>query len=151
MDKIARQEYTELQQGIDRLIGKFGMPKTLKIITQLSGSVAVRKQKDQREKLIATFVISESCKIFEVEDTEVKSKPSKRFKEARMACYYIINQYTQLSYNEIGSYFDQGKFGVYYHITKCKDALSIPKFNKSFVEKHEILDQSVLQFIAKID
>jgi len=68
-----------------------------------------------------------------------------------MASYLIIQQYTGLSYTEIGKHFNQGKFGAYYHINKCRELLSIPKFHKSFVEQFQILEESVLQFIAKIN
>jgi hypothetical protein len=151
MGETAGKEYSDLQQGIDKLIGKFGMSKTIQIIKQLSGTIKVHKQKKQRTKLITTFVISEGFSVFEVEETEPKSKPSKQYKEARMASYYILNQYTELSYNEIGKHFNQGKFGAYYHITKCRETLSIPKFNTSFVEKYEALEERVIQFIAKIN
>ncbi len=151
MEKKAGKEYSDLQQGIDQLIGEFGMPKTIQIIKQLSGSTKVKKQKKQWAKLIMTFVISEAFKTFEVEDTEPKNKLSKQYKEARMASYYILKQYTRLSYNQIGEYFGQQKYGVYYHITKCKEVLSIPQFHKSFVGQFQTLEERVIQFIAKIN
>jgi hypothetical protein len=151
MEKIQGKEYSDLQQGIDKLIGKFGMPKTIKIIRQLSGTIKVREYKKQRIQLITTFVISEGFKIFGVEHKKVNDKTTKEFKEARMASYHILSQYTRLSYSEIAKHFDQGKFGAYYHINKCKEALSVPQFNKSFVGKYETLEENLIQFITKID
>ncbi|TPN87149.1 hypothetical protein [Aquimarina algicola] len=151
MEKIAGKEYSDLQQSIDKLIGKFGMQKAINIIRQLSGTIKVRKNKTQRLKLITVFVISEAFKIFEVEHKEVNGKITKEYKEARMASYHLINQYTRLSYNEIGKYFDQGKFGAYYHIKNCKEILSIPQFNKPFVGRYETLEENLIQFIAQIN
>ncbi|WP_024772921.1 hypothetical protein [Aquimarina macrocephali] len=151
MGETAGKEYSDLQQGIDKLVGKFGVPKTIKIIRQLSGTTKVRKHKNQRIKLITAFVTSEAFKIFEVEHKELNGKLTKQFKEARMASYHILNQFTRLSYNEIGKYFDQGKFGAYYHIKRCKETLSIPQFNKSFVGRYETLEENLIQFIAKIN
>lgn len=152
MEKTTGREYAELQQGMDTLIGKFGVPKTLKIITQLSGTVKARKQKRQLTRLITTFVISEAFKIFEVGDDVVPKDPlSNAYKEARKASYHLLNLYTELSYKEIGKHFNQGKFGAYYHIRKCRESLSLPKYNKPFIARYEVLEENLIEFIAKLN
>lgn len=151
MEKVAGKEYSDLQQSIDKLIGKFGMQKAINIIRQLSGTIIVRKNKTQRLKLITVFVISEAFKIFEVEHKEVNGKITKEYKDARMASYHLISQYTRLTYNEMGKHFDQGKFGAYYHIKNCKEILSVPQFNKPFVGRYETLEENLIQFIAQIN
>lgn len=144
-------EYSELQQYMDQMIGKYGMPKTVKIIRQLSGNFSLKRGRKQRAKLIYTFVVSEAFKVFDVKEKEEKKKLSQSYKDARMACYNLLQLYTDLSYNEIGQQFGHKKFGVYYNIGKCREILSIPKFNKPFVAHYEALEERVIQFIAKIN
>lgn len=151
MENKTRKEYAELQKRVGNLVGKFGMQKAINIIGQLSGTVIVRKNKTQQLKLITVFVISEAFKIFEVEHKEVNGKITREYKDARMASYHLISQYTRLTYNEIGKYFDQGKFGAYYHIKNCKEILSVPQFNKPFVGRYEALEENLIQFIAQIN
>ena len=143
--------YSELQQGIDTLIGKFGMPRTINMIKQLAGTLEIKKEKKQREKLVCTFTVSEAFKVFEVKDTEAKGPPSAAYKSARMAAYHIMNELTDLSYNEMGAYYGHQKYGVYYHLNNCKELLSIPQFHKAFNENYRVLEQRVIQFIAKLD
>ena len=145
------KEFTDLQQGIDQMIGKYGMPKTIKIIRQLSGNLKLKKGRKQRAKLISTFTVSEAFKVFDVKHKKQKGKLTQEYKDARMACYHLLNLYTDLNYNEIGKQFDHQKFGVYYHITKCREILTIPQFNKPFVALYETLEERVIQFIAKIN
>ncbi len=151
MEKVTRKEYSDLQNGIDTLVGKFGMSKAISIIRQLSGTMVISTDKKQHLQLITAFVVSEAFKVFGVTNKEVDGKLTREFKEARMAGYHLLSQYTRLSYKEIGEHFDQGKFGAYYHVKKCKETLSIPRFNKSFAGKYETLEENLLQFIAKID
>ncbi len=151
MENMARKEYAELQQGVDKLVGKFGMTKALKIIDQLSGTSKMRTRQKEQTKLITTFVVSEAFKVFNVTEDLKKKVRSLEYREARMASYHLLNKYTELSYKEIGKQFNQGRFGVYYHVKNCSEFLSIPKFNKSFVSRYEVLEESLIQFITKIN
>ena len=69
-------EYSELQQYMDQMIGKYGMPKTVKIIRQLSGNFSLKRGRKQRAKLIYTFVVSEAFKVFDVKEKVEKQKLS---------------------------------------------------------------------------
>ncbi len=142
---------TELQKGIDTLIGKFGTAKTVKMIKQLAGTLHVKKEKKQREELVYTFTISEAFKVFEVKDIEPEGPPSTSYKEARMAAYHIIDEHTDLSYNQIGKHFAHTKHAVYYHLNNCKEILSVAQFNQKFNENYQVLEQRVIGFIAKLD
>ncbi len=151
MDNIAGEEYAKLQRGLEKLVGKFGIAKALKILDQLSGTTRMRTKKQQQTEVITTYVISEAYKIFGVTDPEKPDRKSKAFREARMAVYHLLIQYTELSYKEIGKIFGQGRYGVYYHMGKCNEILAIPQLNKSFVHNYEAFEEAVMQFIAKIN
>lgn len=150
MEKVMPKGYEELQNGIDRLISKFGITKTVQLIAQLSGTTTIPSQK-QKTALLITFVISESQKIFDWQDRGVKICDDNEYKEGRMACYHIFKKYTDLSYRQMGKHFDQGKRGVLYHVTKCEELLSIPNYHKLFVKKYRLLEEHTLHFIATIN
>lgn len=145
------ENYKDLQQGIDKLIGKFGIKKAIRILRQLSGTSLVKEHSQQQLELITVFVVSEACKVFEVDKKEKEGKLTKEFKQARMAGYHLLSQYTRLSYPELGKHFGQGKFGAYYHIRKCREILSIPQFNKPFVERYKLIEENLIQFMAKMN
>lgn len=151
MENMAGDEYAKLQRGLEKLVGKFGIPKAVKILDQLSGTTKMRTQKKQQTDLIATYVISEACRVFEVANPTAPDTKSKAYREARMAVYHLLSRYTELSYKEIGNMFGQGRYGVYYHAGKCKEILAIPRLNKSFVSNYEVFEEAVIQFIAKIN
>ena len=151
MEKMKGRDYADLQEEIDKLIGKLGMAKTIKVIKQISGTREGKKKVAQKDILIPAFVTSEAFKIFEVVHTKTGKNTSTPYKEARMASYYLMDQYTELSYNEIGKSFQQKKFGVYYHLMKCKDALSLPKMNKTFVSRLTVLEELLIEFLTNIN
>lgn len=151
MENMAAEEYAKLQRGLEKLVGKFGIPKALKILDQLSGTTRMRTRKKQQTDVISTYVISEAYKVFGVIDSKSPDINSKAYREARMAAYHLLIRYTELSYKEIGKMFGQGRYGVYYHTGKCKEILAIPQLNKSFVSKYETFEEAVMQFIAKIN
>lgn len=151
MENMQGEEYAKLQRGVEKLVGKFGIPRALKIIDQLSGTTRMRTKKKERTELITGFAISEAFKVFKVPRPEKPNKNSKAYREARMAVYHVLIRYTELSYKEIGKEFGQGRYGVYYHTGKCKEILTIPQLNKSFVKRYESFEEGVIQFIARIN
>ncbi len=150
MEKVMHKGYEELQKGIDRLISKFGISKTVQLITQLSGTTTIQCKK-QKTTLLITFIISESQKIFDWQHHGVKICDDKEYKEGRMACYHVFKMYTDLSYRQMGKHFDQEKRGVLYHVTKCEELLSIPKYHKLFVKKYRLLEENTIHFMATIN
>ncbi len=148
--EVEKTEYSQLQQGVDKLIGKFGVSKARNIIEQLSSPVKKRTNVKQQSQLITAFIISEASIVFQV-DLLQKEVRSKAYRDARMASYHLLNNYTELSYAEIGKLFNQGRYGVYYHNKNCTELLSIPQFHKRFVTNYQTLETKLLQFIAQIN
>ncbi len=151
MENTLHKGYNELQKGIDLLISKFGISKSVRIIKQLSGDTTFQENKHQKVELLTTFIISESQQIFGWKDPAAKICNDRDYKEGRMACYHVFKMYTDLSYRQMGTHFKQGKRGALYHATKCEELLSIPNYHKSFVKKYRLLEENTIRFIATIN
>ncbi len=143
--------YADLQLGVDRLISKFGISKTLRIMDHLLGNRTLQTSKKQKAQVLTAFIISESKRLYGCEEESLCNENSKEFREARMVAYYLIKKYTNMSYQELGKQFGQSKRAAIHHYQKCKDVLSIPQFHKDFVAIYDVLEENILQFIAKIN
>lgn len=143
--------YSDLQKGIDLLISKFGISKTVRIVKQLSGNASFKNNEKQKVQLLVTFVISESQRLFDIEESPNKKESSKEFQDARMAAYHLIKKYTNMPYPQLGKLFGQSKRAVIYHHHKCEELLSIPRFHRAFTETYTTLEENIIQFIAKIN
>ncbi|WP_242446434.1 hypothetical protein [Nonlabens agnitus] len=68
-----------------------------------------------------------------------------------MACYFLLKKYTDTSYAKIGESFKQSKRAVMYNYHKCDGIFSIPSFYKPFVANLQVLENNVVNFIAKLN
>ena len=143
--------YVDLQHGIDKLISKFGVTKSIRMVNHLLGNTHSRKNEKQKVALLVTFITTESKKLFGCDQSDLDNEGSKECRDAKMTTYYLIREYTDLSYSEIGKIFGQSKRAVIHHHNKCKDVLSIPQFHKSFMETYRTLEGNVIQFLANIN
>ena len=144
-------DYHDLQDSIDNLIGKFGLPKTIEIIDSLTNNTALTTKDKEKTKLLLIFVIAQSIEVFDLKEESFYSSPVQEYREARMSCYYLLKKYTDSSYAKIGENFKQSKRAILYNYHKCDEILSIPQFYKSFVEKFKILENNTINFIAKLN
>ncbi|WP_346881285.1 hypothetical protein [uncultured Algibacter sp.] len=144
-------DYHDLQDSIDNLIGKFGLPKTIEVIDSLTNNTALTTKDKEKTKLLLIFVIAQSIEVFDLKEESFYSSPVQEYREARMSCYYLLKKYTDSSYAKIGENFKQSKRAILYNYHKCDEILSIPQFYKSFVEKFKILENNTINFIAKLN
>ncbi|WP_027393145.1 hypothetical protein [Aquimarina latercula] len=141
--------YADLQTGIDRLISKFGMSKTLGIIRQLTGQKTSEQQQGQRAEVVMAFIISESHRLFDSEMQTPSALVSKEFSDARMTAYHLTKKYTGLSYRQMGKPFGQSKRAVIYHYKNCEEMLSVPQFHKVFIAIYKSVEENVIEFITQ--
>ncbi len=149
MDKDGTKiNYADIQRGVDLLIQRFGMQKTLSIVQVLHSAGTHPVTKKTYSDLIMQFVISESERLFEVEQEPVEE--NKAYADARMAAYHLIKKYTNKSYAQIGKAYGQSKRAVIYHYNSCKEVLELPRMYRDFIETYTNLEENTLQFIAKL-
>lgn len=149
--KKEQPDYSDLQQSVDTLIGKFGLIKTIEVINNLTGNTQLQSSDTQKVKLLLVFVISQSIEIFNLQESQFKESTVQEYRDARMACYFLLKKYTDTSYAKIGENFGQSKRAVMYNYHKCDEILSIPQFYKPFVERYKMLENNVINFIAKLN
>lgn len=143
--------YHDLQNSIDTLVGKFGLKKAIEVVESLSNNTQLITNDSEKFKLLFVYIISQSIEVFQVEEATFYTSTIKEYREARMACYFILKKYTGNSFGIIGEHFRQSKRAVMYHYHKCDEILSIPQYYKDFVQKFKILEDGVINFIAKLN
>lgn len=143
--------YQDLQCSIDALIGKFGLEKTINIVDTLKNNTQLSAKDNHKEKLLLVYVVSRSIEVFNLEEANFYTSPINEYREARMACYFLVKKYTENSFGIIGEHFKQSKRAVMYHYHKCDEILSIPQYYKSFVSQFKVLEDGVINFLAKLN
>lgn len=149
--KKEQPDYSDLQHSVDTLIGKFGLVKTIEVINNLSGNTQLQSSDTQKVNLLLVYIVSQSIQIFNLQETDFYASSIQEYRDARMACYFLLKKYTDTSYAKIGENFKQSKRAVMYNYHKCDEILSIPSFYKPFVAKFKILENNVVNFIAKLN
>lgn len=141
--------YSDLQKSIDNLIGKFGLEQTIYIIETFSdntgGNIEMRKL-----ELIRDYIIGECIQIFNVNKKLFFKSECQKHREARMACYHLLDQYTQSSHSEIAKLLGRKRGSAIYFIQKCKERLSMPDNYRVFITKYKALEGNIICFIAKL-
>ncbi len=150
MDKI-NPDYHDLQSGIDQLLGKFGLPKTLEIIQSLTHNTKLNTKGDEKSKLLLVFLITKSIEVFQLQEDSFYTSTVQEYREARMSCYYLLKKYTDSSYAIIGEQFQQSKRAILYNYHKCEEILTIPQFYKDYMSKFKLLEDHTINFIAKLN
>jgi chromosomal replication initiation ATPase DnaA len=143
--------YSDLQQHIDTLIGKFGLQHSVEVVASLTNNTALSAPDKEKVKLLLVFTISKSIDIFDLMEANFYTSSVQEYREARMACYFLLKKYTDCSYAKIGERFNQSKRAVLYHYHKCDEMLSIPQYYKPFVDKFKLLEHHIINFIAKLN
>lgn len=149
--KKTNYNYHDLQEHIDKLLGKFGLQKTVEVINSLASNTQLTASEEEKSKLLLVFIISQSIEVFDLKEENFYSSTVQEYREARMCCYYLLKKYTDCSYAKIGESFNQSKRAVLYNYHKCDEILSIPQFYKAFVEKYKSLENNTINFIAKLN
>jgi len=96
--KKEQPDYSDLQQSVDMLIGKFGLVKTIEVINNLSGNTQLQSSDTQKVKLLLVYIVSQSIQIFNLQETDFYTSTIQEYRDARMACYFLLKKYTDTSY-----------------------------------------------------
>ncbi len=146
MNKV---NYTTLQQSLDVVLGKIGLPKTVKLLCSFISNSSLSTTQVEKLKLVTTYIISQAIVIFDLNEEEFYDSRIPEYREARMACYHLLKKYTDSSYSKIGERFGLKKRQVLYYHQKCEEMLSISQYYKAFTAKYKDLEELTIEFIAK--
>jgi hypothetical protein len=142
--------YTDLQNCVDALVGKFGLEKSVEIINSFSNNTKIGRKEVRKLKLIKDYIIAETILIFDLDEQNFFQSEVTEYREARMACYHLLNKYTENSHSKIAQTFGKKRGSAFYFIHKCNEILSMPQFYRSFIEKYRGLESSTIHFISKL-
>lgn len=142
--------YSTLQENLDEVIGKIGLCRTIELIKSFINNCSIDVNETEKFKLIATYIISQTIEIFDLNEKEFYTSRIREYREARMACFHLLKQYTDCSYAKIGESFHQKKRNIIYFCQKCDDMLSIPTFFEVFVNRYKTLENRIMLFISKL-
>ncbi len=154
MDKnndILLGDLQRLQEAVNNIVSKVGVEKAVHLFEGIYNNTALSVDKIEKVKYITGFIISQSIAIFNLQEDEFLTSEILEYRQARMACYHLIKQYTDISYAKIGEMFGRKKRSIMYFHNKAKELLSVPQFYRGFSEKHQLLDKATLEFIGKLN
>ena len=150
-NKIVLNDMQRLQQVVNEVVNKVGIEKAVHLFEGIYKNTSITSDKIEKVKLINSFIIARCITIFDLKEDQFLTSDILEYRQARMACYYIIKSYTQLSYAKIGELFGRKKRTIMYFHNKAVELLRVPQFYQRFYEKYQLLDKSTLEFIGKLN
>lgn len=148
--RSANLNYSTLQENLDEVIGKIGLCRTIELVKSFINNCSIDVNETEKFKLIAAYIISQTIDVFDLNEKEFYTSRIREYREARMACFHLLKQYTDCSYAKIGEPFQQKKRNIIYFCQKCNDMLSIPEFFEVFVNRYKTLENRIMLFISKL-
>ncbi len=145
-----KPDYTDLQERVDALVGKFGLEKAVEIIDSFSKNANSSQKHHRKLKLIKDYIIAETIIVFDLDENEFFTSELIDYREARMACYHLLDKYTQNSHAKIAAIFGKKRNSALYFIHKCKNILSIAHCYPNFTEKYKAVENSTIHFITNL-
>lgn len=149
-DRNSKQapDYQELQENIDYVLGKIGLKNTIYLLGCFVDATQIPIHETQKLKITSQYVIIQCIEVFELEESEFFTSGIREYREARMACFHLIRKYSGASHAKIGEHLGLTKRNILYACEKCEERLSV---YKSFRQKYEVIERSVIHFISKLN
>jgi len=98
-------QYSDLQQYMDRCIGKFGLERTVKLLGHFLGDSKEDKTIQNRLGLVVEFLKAETANAFNLNVDELLTSKDSAYYEARMLCYAILHHCEGVGPTHIGRLF----------------------------------------------
>ena len=143
--------YIDLQIKMDALVGKLGLYESIRVLKNLIDNTSIKANEQDKIKLIRVYLISQCIKIFDLDEARFYTSSVREYREARRSCYYLMRKYTDCSDHKIAHDFKQSSHRmVIYHRQKCEEILSIPHSYKELIQKHQLLEEYLFDFMSKL-
>lgn len=142
--------YANLQQSIDKVIGKIGLQRTIDLLESFLKGITVQKKETEKLKLIFAYLVASAAKCYDLTEDQLFNETSQEAKDARMICYHLLHKYGHFSYQKIGDKFKQPKRTVMYYSLKAGEYLTIPGSYKELMQKYTAIENELIEFIGKM-
>ena len=141
--------YHDVQYLMDKMIGKYGLKKTVEMLSNfaLSDQFIPGNGKAQ---LFASHLITEAISHFDLEESLFLTSRKAQYRNGRMTCYHLYLKYTAHSYEIAAKAFGTGKRNIIYYKNKVEERLSVPSFYKAFTKAYDKIEERVIHYIAQL-
>lgn len=143
--------YTQLQDSIDKVIGKIGLRRTKFLLDSFIDNTTVTQNEREKIKMVTQYLVSHAIKVYELNEDVFLSSTVREYRDARMCCFHLLRKYTEDTYPKIGLNFNCSARIVMYGCLAVEDRLSMPKGNSKFVANYTLLESRLIDFIGKIN
>ena len=140
----------EFNMALDQVVNELGLTKSTGLLKSFLKNLKCSNDVT-KVKLVKAFIINQSIQLFAIQEAQFLTSTTPEYKEARMACYQILYQYTQSSHALIGELFHKNKRHVLHYCTIFKEIMEVPHTRRSFVEKYNTLEEQTIAFIGKLN
>ena len=150
---IKNATYNDLQLRFDWFVGKYGLERAIQILDNFLNNQKIEVKDDMhRLQLLTDYVISQCITIFDLKADEFRTSSIPEYRQARMACYHLMKEYTDASYARIAERFDRPLHSVFRYCKICTGILAVPNYigHKPFVSKYTTLENCIINFISNL-
>lgn len=150
-DRNKASDFSDLQKNIAIVIARIGLEKTILLLQSFVSNTSLSIQRAPRIKLITTFCIAKSCEVFGLDEKLFYLDRTQKYSQARTACFHLLKRHTAYTYSEIGEATGKSKRTILYYYKQGEDLLSIQQYYPAYMEKYDLLENHVLDFLSKIN
>lgn len=143
--------YNQLQDSIDKVIGKIGLRRTKYLLDSFIDNTTVNQGEREKIKMVTQYLVSLTAKVFELKEELFFVSTVREYRDARMCCFHLLRKYTEDTYPKIGLNFNCSARIVMYGCFAVEDRLAVPKGNAKFVGNYTLLESRLIDFIGKIN
>lgn len=143
-------DYAQLQETIDRVIGKIGHKLTKQLLDGFLDQTTIAKDNRETVKLVSQYLVSLAINVFELQQDHFYTSTVRQYRDARSCCFHLLRKYTEDSFSKIGLFFDCDRRAVMYGFQSVENRLSMPQGNHTFHANYKMMESKLLQFLGKI-
>jgi len=140
----------DFQAALDAFVKQFGFNKGTFVLRRLIKRSTAKVDGKKMREIVIAFSINECAKVCGLSEEQVLKGTSRSHAEARWKAMHLVKFYTNASYAELGKLFGITGRAVMYAVTKCREMLEVPKFERQFNERYLAAEKSLIAYITKI-
>jgi hypothetical protein len=145
--------YSDLQSVVDGVIGKIGLKNTIQLLRKAieERPLPVLTSEGSKVKLVSSYIVLRCQEVFNLREKQFFVSKIQEYKEGRMACFHLVKKYTKATNPMVAEQFNTTRRTVLYFNRRCIETLSLPEFNRGFVQKFNELENCIIEFMAKLN
>ncbi|MBS1635386.1 MAG: hypothetical protein JST26_05640 [Bacteroidetes bacterium] len=151
ISKKTTDDYHRLQSGIDKVIGKIGLQRTIFLLDSFINNTTITQNEQEKIKMVTSYLVNLAVRVYDLNAELFYISQERSYRDARMCCFHLLRKYTDDTFSKIGLSFGCSERSVIYGHTVSEERLSMPKGNMAFVANYTLLESKLIEFIGKIN